>query len=384
MSRIFAGRISHPYAKLAAAGAAIIVLLSYFILSTPEPANAARVQVTCTDSTSDAQTINNAILGSAEGDEIVIDGPCLINQTIRLLGGRAYSGESRTGTSLTQAAGANLDQLMASDSYLDDAATTGKPLSIRSLKIDGNSQNNTAATDGIVIRSWQSTIEDVLVTWTGGHGIRVTSVSDNGTTLTNTQVNGNIENNFVWHTGGHGIYVEDPVNSVTDWWLVGNWVSDAGIDSIHLENAAGWAIDRNHVYGSQQHGINAERLFATSISNNYIEPSFGQADNGIFYGIRTTVQDGRPSTISGNRVRASEFDANSTYRYIGVARVNFGTGVVSVTGNALRGAGTSTGTGLDYRKGSGTALEVTSTGNAVHNVNTPIFAGSGVTVSAGY
>ena len=68
----------------------------------------------------DADTINAAIAASPRGAEIVIRGPCLINKTIRLLDNRSYRGESRTGTLLKQADGANLVALMANAAFLDN------------------------------------------------------------------------------------------------------------------------------------------------------------------------------------------------------------------------------------------------------------------------
>lgn len=362
----------------------VLALVGSIVTLTPRQAGAQRVTATCSDAASDAATVNSAIAGSAAGDEIVIDGPCLINRVIKLLGDRSYRGESRTGTVLKQADGANLVAILASDSYLDNSPTTGTPVTVRYMTLDGNKENNTAATSGMILRSWQTVVEDLQITRTGGHGIRLTNPSANGGRLTNTQVNGQIVGNFIEHSDGQGIFVEDPGNSVTDWELTDNWIADSGVDGIHLENAAGWVVERNHVYGVPHNAIYANRVYGTSISDNYIE-GFGETSTpGTWYGINATVQGDAASTISDNRVFnfAGEDNAGSAYRYIALSRVNYGSGVASVTGNVIRGGGTRLGAGL-YYDGGGRSLTVTSTGNAVVNVHRARSIGPDVTVSPG-
>ena len=57
--------------------------------------------------------------------------------------------------------------------------------------------------------------------------------------------------------------------------------------------------------------------------------------------------------------------------------------MVTVSGNAIRGAGTPRGTGLYYTAAENLRLVVVSTGNAVEGVHTPRFAGPHVSLSAG-
>ncbi len=363
---------------------ALAVALGLFALLGQPAANAVLIRVTCNNNSGDAALINNAIAASAVGDEIVIDGPALITATIKLKGDRSYRGDDR-GTMLTQGNSANLAAMLASESYLDNFAYVGTPISIRHLTLDGNKANNTASTVGIIMRSWLSSIEDVTITSMKSHGIRLSNPTANGTALVNSMVNGRIVGNFITSCGGHGIYVQDSGNSITDWTLTDNWVAGSGIDGIRLENSAGWVIERNHIYGVPNHAIWAERAFGTSISDNYIE-GFGETTTaGTWYGIYITAQGDVASTINGNRIFnfGGESQTGSTYRYIGIPNVNYSSGFVTVTGNAIRGAGTTRGTGLYYQKGSGTALTVVSTGNLVANVQTQRTIGTGVTVNAG-
>jgi len=257
----------------------------------------------------------------------------------------------------------------------------------RHTTIDGNRAHNTTRTTGIILRSWQSVVADLYVTDMGGDGIRVTNLSRNGTKLTSTEVNGRISGSFIEHSGRYGVYVEDTGNAVTDWEVMDNWIASSGVDGIHLDNAAGWVVERDHIYGVPHTAIYANRVFATSISDNDIEDFGGAKTPGTWYGIDATVQGDAASTLTGNRVFNVNGEATpgSTYRYIALSRVNYGSGVCGVTGNVVRGAGTPRGTGLYYATGGGRGvhLTVTSTGNAVVNVQRQEYVSPGVTLGRG-
>jgi len=220
-----------------------------------------------------------------------------------------------------------------------------------------------------------------------GDGLLLTSASLDGSPLMNTQVNGRIVGNFITDSGRHGVHIEDAQNSVTDWTLTDNWIANSGDDGIHLDNAAGWMIARNHVYGVPHDAIEARRLFATTISDNYIE-GFGEArEAGTWHGIYATVQGDASSTVRGNRVhnfglRVAEGAGDVSYRYISLT-TNYDLGVVAVTGNTVRGAGSVTETGLHYDAPPGTQLWVASSGNAVGGVGERRFVGEGATLSSG-
>ena len=355
-----------PLILIAAAGLAAFMVVG----GAPHPANAAVLTATCTGKSADAATIQKAINASATGDEIVIDGPCLISKTIKLLGDRTYQGQNRTGTILQQASGVNLPAILASDSWVSNSPATGDPFVIRDLTIDGNKANNPTAGDALVIRSWHTTIEDIDVINSNGDGIKITNKSKNGTALTNTQVNGTIRNVFVTGSGADGIRVEDTGNSVTDWNLLDSWIASSGGSGISMDNAAGWVVERDHLYGDGAAGISASRLFGSSISDNYIEDF---ATSGII----VTVQGDAASVINGNRI--FQFSGTGT-TFLNVSQVNYGTGDLAVTGNVIRGGGT--GTGLSYQRGSN-QLTITSTGNLVTGVTTPRNIGAGVTLTAG-
>lgn len=346
---------------------------------------AGQVVIVGTNTPADAEAINAAIAASPEGAEIVFRGQFLITQPIRLLGNRTYRGESRTGTVLRQADGANLPVIVASSTYLDNQPWTGTPIAIRHLTLDGNRARNTESqTVGLVLRSWLSVVEDVHIANMGGDGLLVTNPSADSTLLNTSQVNGRIANCFIEGCGGHGVHVRDPGNAVTDWILTDNWIAGSGGDAVHLDNAAGWFIERNHIYGVAGHAIYAHRLFASSISDNYIE-GFGEGNQpGTWCGIWASLQGESASTIAHNRIFNSggERETQSEYRYICLT-VNYGNAVAVVTGNAIMGAGTARGVGLHYSAAEGRALTVVSQANAVERVNVPCFPGLNATVTAG-
>jgi hypothetical protein len=347
-------------------------------------AHAAAVDVNCANAAGDAKTLNAAIAASSAGDAIRIHGSCLIDRTIVLLGHRSYLGDSRTGTIIRQANGANLPALVASDSWANNTPGTGSPVRIAHLMLDGNRANNTAGS-ALVIRSWLTVLEDLQVRNAPADGIQLTSLgSDGKTRLTSTQVNGRISNVFITGSGGNGLRVVDPGNAVTDWDLLDSWIASSGESAISMDNAAGWKIAGNHVYGVRQNAIYAHRCYGTTIENNYIE-GFGASggEDKTWYGIACTVQGGAASVISGNKVfrfGSTAKDMTGKFVYIGIPQVNSGTGVLNVVNNIVRGAGGERDTGLSYQVGQAAALQVLSGNNNVYSVAIPRAVGEKVTL----
>lgn len=349
-------------------------------------ADAQQLSARCTSSRADSAMIGRTIAQSQPGDRIVFQGTCLLTKTIMLRGDRSYEGESRTGTVLRQAPNTNLSAMLASDSYLDNQPKTGTPVAIRHLSIDGNRSAGNPDTSGLVLRSWLTKVEDVYLTGNGVDGIRLSNPSANGSLLQNTSVNGSITGSMIEDSGRYGVYVRDPGNSLTDWSLLDNYIAGAGVDGLHLDNAAGWMIERNHVYGVRETAVHADRLWGTTIADNYLEDFGSASKSGTYYSIYGSNQgDESASTISGNRIFnfGGETNAASTYIYLAV-RQNYGDGVISVSDNVLRGAGTPNSVGLSYRRGDGDSLAVGSTDNIVTDIGTPRVVGDGVSLAQTY
>jgi hypothetical protein len=353
------------------------ILLGLFLL-TGGGAFGAQVDINCAKTVADTARLNNGIGNSHTGDQIRIHGNCLINGTIVLLGNRTYEGDSRTGTTISQASGANLTAMLASDSWNADTTFTGDPIHISHLTLDGNSHAN-SGTNALVIRSWLTVIEDLQVQNAPGDGIQITNLSKNGAALTGSQVNGRISNCFVTNSGGDGIHVVDTGNSVTDWDLLDSWVANSGQSAIYMDNAAGWKVRGNHLYGVQQHALFANACFATAIDGNYIE-DFGDSGGGnTWYGIACTVQGGAASVITGNKVfMLTNEAASGKFIYIGVPQVNYGVGEINVVGNTIRGAGNAADIGLSYELNGGKGLDLLSSNNNVQAVHETRKVGAGV------
>lgn len=334
------------------------------------------VHVNCHDDRSDAGALQRAIDASPRGATIAIGGRCMLTSSITLLSDRSYTGSSATGTVLQQAAGMGF--VLAADTYAHNLSATGDPLSIRDLTVacDGSGQ-----TDGIIVLNWLADVEHVVVRNCGGSGIVDSSVTANGTPITNTSVNSRFENNFITNSGRYGFYVNDQQNSVTDGYLQGNQIAFSGADAIHLDDASGWTITANHLYGVGQNAIYANRLFGTTISDNYIEDFGSKQRSGTWYGIEATAQGGIGSTISGNSVfNAHSLSSSASYVYIGITRVNSGTSYLAATGNVILGAGS--GVGFLF-SGGANRLVVASSGNAIAGVGTAIRRSGDVTVTRG-
>jgi hypothetical protein len=354
------------------------------LLITSAAAFAAQVNVTCTNTVPDAVKLNTTIENSHSGDRIQIHRTCLLNATVVLLGDRTYEGDSRTGTVLRQASGSNLPALLASDSWNDDWSYTGDPICIAQLALDGSSSAN-SSTNALVIRSWLTVIEDLQVENAPADGIQVTSLSKSGVGLQSSQVNGHISNVFVTNSGSVGIHVVDPDNRVTDWSLLDSWVANSRQSAIYMDNAAGWTVRGNHVYGIQQHAIFANSCWATSIDGNYIEDFGGSGGSNTWYGIACTVGGGAASVISGNTVfMFIKEPPSGDFVFVGVPQVNYETGVINVVGNTILGANGRRDTGLSYLLNGGVGLEVLSSNNNVRDVHTARSIGAGVKLVDGY
>ena len=336
------------------------------------------VTAACTDTVSDAASLQRAIDTSAVGSTIEIKGPtCLLVSGITFLSDRTYTGYNTTGTVLKQDGA--MAYVLGSYAYADNSSYTDDPVTIRNLTIECNGSANT---DGIIVLNWQADVEGVDVNGCGGSGIVDTNTTANGRAIDNSSVNSRFDNNFISDSRDYGFEVHDTGNSVTDGFLDDNQIAQSGRDAIHLENAAGWDISGNNLYADSQSAIYANRMYGTTISNNYIE-DFGVAQgSGTWYGIVATVQGSVGSTIFNNKISNQKSESQRTrYVYVFINGTNYGTGYVTVTGNVIVGTQASD-VGLSFSGGS-SKLVVASSGNVVANVGTVRSDSPGVTVAAG-
>ena len=365
----------------------VVVLLSVTLSCLPT-ALAATVSVACggsSDGVADGDAITTAITGSSPGDTIQLHGTCVTNQTIVLLGKRNYFGDNRNVTTIRQAAGANLNALVASDSWVNNSPTTGDPITIAHLNLDGNVSAN-SGTNVLVIRSWLSHIYDLVVQNAPADGILIPSMAKNGTTdLNSTEVNSTIDNVWVKASGANGIEVSDPNGGhVTDWFLLDSAIEASTNSAIYLGNAAGWLLRGNHIYGVGHDAILASHCFGTTIQDSYIE-QFGTSggSGNTWYGIIASLSDSAASVISGNKVFMFQGGTNTANLIYIAVTGHDGFDQATVSGNTILGHSAATETGLSYTLGSGTSMFISTTGNSVQRVGTPLTIGASVTTNAG-
>ena len=363
---------------LAALAAAVASWAVSWSSARPTVAPIATIHVTCHNSSTDAARLQHAIDSSSVGAAIQFQGgTCLLTRGLILLGNRTYTGGSTTGTVLRQAGRA--DYVLASFAYADNATSTGDPLAIRDLTVacDGS-----GGTDGIILMNWQVDVEHVDVSNCGGSGIVDANTNAVGRPIVNTSVNSRFDNNFITGSGRYGFEVRDTGNSVTDGFLDDNQIADSRLDAIHLENAAGWDISGNHIYGVGENAISASRLFGTTISDNYIEDFAAGQRSGTWYGIFGTVQNGHGSAILGNKIFNHRNERpGATHVYIGITQTNSGTGHLAVTGNVIMGNLPSD-IGI-FLSGGQHQLDVATSGNQVSGVRAARVNGGHANVKGG-
>jgi hypothetical protein len=290
----------------------------------------------------------------------------------------SYVGDTKLDTVIKQAPGANLQAIVADYSWtLPGSAVGDNAMRLAHLKIDGNSSANSSGTC-LVVRSWNSTFEDLEIANCAGQGLLFTNAANDGTLL---RIYSNMVNNvfrrlFIHDVGSHGFNVSDDGSSgnhLTDSWLLDNTIADPGGSAITMDNSAGWVIRGNHVYHVPGSGIAAGRSFGTTIDSNFVE-NFGVGGSAgtNYYGIQCKEESGPGSVISNNKIFQIGGQGSGTFYFINVNLVG-GTSYVNAIGNLLTGA-SSNDTGLYFENtaGTGTMLNYLSTGNQVSLMTMPL------------
>jgi hypothetical protein len=97
------------------------------------------------------------------------------------------------------------------------------------------------------------------------------------------------------------------------------------------------------------------------------------------------LNGGAASVINGNKVfMFTKEPSSSDFVFIGVPQVNYGTSLLTVSGNAVLGSNGKHDTGLSYQINGGKGLEVSSSNNNVQAVHTPRSVQTGVKLVVGY
>lgn len=334
-------------------------------------------------STDDATAIQNAIDAAPSGSTVYFPpGTYVVGTTIELKPHVAYEGDHRRTSVLKHKASANLSAIACSEVWLSASGspTSDTPLSVRHLGFDGNRTNTAGTGHGLVLMNYYSTVDDVEIYDTDGDGLRWTTQTLAGNTVTNTMVENHLFRVQVTNAGGRGIHVKDPAfNKLTDGWIVDCAVnmSSQGDDAIFVDSAAGWRITGNHTYGTTHNGINVNRSAWTRVSDNYVE-TFGSSEAetqyaGIAMGENryTWTATAGWSVVANNTVKLDADNSGTDNIGISVYAASGGTGEVIITGNALTGVSGSTyGIYVSNQSGSAT-VRAHIAGNKARGWSTP-------------
>ena len=310
--------------------------------------------------TDDAPLINAFIAASPAGSTIWFPGNHLVGSTIILLSGRNYlgpTGHCDAGPTFYQKNGANLPAVVASSDWYNNATSTGSSLAIRNIVVDANQAHNTTS-HGIVLMNEFSSIEDCVVRNAPGSGILLTATNRGGTNSSTTNVNNRVINCYVTSCSGHGIWIHDnALNAVTDGYIRDCIVDTATLDSIYLENAAGWFLSGNHVYGCQANGYNLANCYSTFVIGNEVDGyGFGIGSGGYVYGMVLSLITGRATIIEGNIISNSSENSGANYFGLSVGATNTSATRAHVSNNHVLGAWPSSATqsiGFNYSGQSG-------------------------------
>jgi hypothetical protein len=137
--------------------------------------------------TDDSAAIQAAINASPNGSRVLFPSVTyLISVMIKLLPNRSYQGAAYGGTTIKQQNGANLDSLLAANSYAVNNVFSDGPIEVSNLLIDGNWSNNTSG-NGLVLMNSFSIVRQVWVNNIPGAGIVLSDRSQANINTTITQ-----------------------------------------------------------------------------------------------------------------------------------------------------------------------------------------------------
>lgn len=210
--------------------------------------------------------------------------------------------------------------VLCSTDWYNNAATSGNPVEISDIQIDGNSATSGANAHGFTAMNFWSSFDRIAINNVTGAGFVLSANSRNGTHISNTCVEPKLTRIQVRTCGSHGIFITDsgtPLNSCTDGWMEDCIVTNAGARGINLEVSAGWILQGNHVYGTVKDAIKADGCYATRVIGNYID-GFGSGSSTNIAGILMNILDGRGSSCIGNHIGFENGTATGPYYGINV------------------------------------------------------------------
>jgi hypothetical protein len=264
---------------------------SYLVLGVAAATAIAVASITA--SAADSTTQGTAALVSYDCNSQPSSGLQAAENSLATGGTLIVSGSCTTGLTLqaeTTLAGNN------AGTVLHGAVTYNSPLPVTIRDIQVSCGNAPACLN--IENGWRVNIENI-VTYGGTTGIELSAPTCGKGSGCN--VNDYLAHNFINNTSGYGIWVNDPTNTITDGFITDSWIAN-GTDSIHLDNAAGWQVVNNHVYGESGRAVYANRLYGSQVTGTYAEKG----------GLDLIAQShSQPSEIDGNKLNAGTITQTS-------------------------------------------------------------------------
>jgi hypothetical protein len=204
---------------------------------------------------------------------------------------------------LKKITGGDNDYVVCSEGYAKDWDFAGAPFKYINPRIDGNN----IATHGLILQTWNTTVETPSITKCV-HGLVFSTVSRNNIQFaTSTLVNNRILFPNISGNTGNGIYIKDPSrNKVTDMFIQKGFSFSNAI-GIKLDSCAGTLIEGTHTYGNTTRGLEVSiGSLAFRIHSCYFEESESIALNDI---LANNFVNLKGNTING-RVRLYSYNVN--------------------------------------------------------------------------
>jgi len=287
----------------------------------------------------DQSTINSALTAAAGGKVYLTEGTYTLTGAISVPNNTTLAGAGVT-TVLTvpNAQNGSYDMIANTDT------STGTNVTIRDLKIDGNSANQTSGTmygihlNGVGSGSGSSAIPGPTVSNVtamnvyNGYGIAVATSFNGIITGNTTQGNGStgilaaggqlvISNNITQGNSNYGIYL----NGASTTTVTGNYVRN-GVAGIYIAGGSkNDSITGNNVNGSVTYGIYLyQQTSNNNISGNVLTNIGGNANNNAIVVESTSSSlNGLNNTITGNSISdTSATTTNYAIKIIGADTTN--------------------------------------------------------------
>lgn len=292
-----------------------------------------------TDDTTKLQAwLNAAVSGSIlfwPSGVYIVSASLLYPGNVKIVGAGDSDGGTiirvKTGTALTT-------PVLCSKDWFNNSATSGNPVEISDIKIDGNSATSGASAHGFVAMNFWSSFDNMTITNVAGAGFLFTASSQNGTHISNTCVEAKIRRIQVRTCGGHGISIIDsatPLTSCTDGFIEDCLITGVGARAINVNRSAGWLIQGNHCYGSVTDSIKLDGCYGTRVIGNYVD-GFGASGNSFIAGILMNILDGRGSCCIGNHIGFENSLATNLFG-ININGNGSGDAVAVCMGNTVKG-----------------------------------------------